>query len=85
MDLLWDKIACQYENGETAPGTHSCHQSCPVSVDEIDYKWVTDDNDLAGNFTFNKAANLKVSFDKISPNMLHVIMTVIGGLVWRRM
>ena len=34
-NLLWDKIACQYEHGETVPGTCSYHQSCPVSVDEI--------------------------------------------------
>ena len=38
LNLLWDEIACQYEHGETVPGTHSCHQSCPVSVDEIGYK-----------------------------------------------
>ena len=38
LNLLWDKIACQYEHGETVPGTHSCHQSCPVSFDEIGHK-----------------------------------------------
>ena len=56
LNLLWDKIACQYEHGETVPGTCSYLQSCPVSVDEIGYKWVSDDNDLAGTFTFSKAA-----------------------------
>ena len=43
----------------------SYHQLCPVSVDEIGYRQVSDDNIfLAGTFT--KAANPKVSFDKIS-------------------
>ena len=68
LNLLWDKIACQYEHGETVHGTRSYHQSCPVSVDGIGYKQVSDDNDLAGTFTFSKAANPKVSFDKISAN-----------------
>ena len=67
-NLLWDKIACQYEHRETIPGTHSYHQSCPVSVDKIGYKWVSDGNDLAGTLTFSKAANPKVSFDKIFAN-----------------
>ena len=68
MNLLWDKLACQYEHGETIPGTRSYHQCCPVSADEIGYKGVRDDNDLAGTFTFSKAANPKVNFDKISAN-----------------
>ena len=38
LNLLWDKIACQYEHGESVPGTYICHQSCPVSVDEIGCK-----------------------------------------------
>ena len=68
LNLLWDKIACQYEHGETVPYTRSYLQSCLVSVDKIGYKWVSDDSDFAGTFTFSKAANLKVSFDKISAN-----------------
>ena len=68
LNLLWDKLACQYENGETVPGTCSYHQCCPVSADEICYKRVMDDKDLAGSFTFSKVANPKVSFDKISAN-----------------
>ena len=66
--MLWDKLACQYEHGETVPGSCSCHQLCPVSVDETGYKQVSDDNDMAGTFTFSKAANPKLSFDKISAN-----------------
>ena len=38
LNLLWDKLACQYEHGETAPGTCSYHQCFPVSADEICYK-----------------------------------------------
>ena len=68
LNLLWDKLACQYEHGETVPGSCSCHQLCPVSVDETGYKQVSDDNDMAGTFTFSKAANPKLSFDKISAN-----------------
>ena len=52
-----------------APGTHSYHQLCPVPVDEIGHKQVSNDNDLAGSFTFSKAVNPKVSFDKISANV----------------
>ena len=45
----------------------SYHQLCPVSVDEIGYKLVRNDNIfLAGTFT--KAVNPKVSFNKISAN-----------------
>ena len=54
MNLLWDKLACQYEHGETVPGTRSYHQLCPVTVDEIGYKRVSDGNVLAGTFTFSK-------------------------------
>ena len=68
LNLLWDKLACQYEHGETVPGTQSYHQCYPVSADEIGYKGVRNDNDLAGTFTFSKAANPKVNFDKISAN-----------------
>ena len=68
LNLLWDKLVCQYERGETIPGTRSYHQCCPVSADEIGYKGVRGDNDLAGTFTFSKAANPKVNFDKISAN-----------------
>ena len=39
-----------------------------MSADEICYKRVMDDKDLAGSFTFRKVANPKVSFDKISAN-----------------
>ena len=39
-----------------------------MSADEIGYKGVRDYNDLAGTFTFSKAANPKVRFDKISAN-----------------
>ena len=46
----------------------SYHQCCPVSADETFYKRVMDDKDLADTFTFSKAANSKVSFDKISAN-----------------
>ena len=67
-NLLLNKLACQYEHGETVPGTCSYHQCCPVSADEICYKRVMDDKDLAGSFTFRKVANPKVSFDKISAN-----------------
>ena len=49
-NIFWDKLTCQYEHGETVPGTHSYHQLCLVSVDKIGYKRV----------------NPKVSFDKIS-------------------
>ena len=38
LNLHWDKIACQYEQGETVPGSRSYHQSCPVSVDKTGYK-----------------------------------------------
>ena len=54
LNLLWDKLACQYEHGETVPGTRSYHQLCPVTVDEIGYKRVSDGNVLAGTFTFSK-------------------------------
>ena len=64
MNLLWDKLACHYEHGEIVPGTHSYHHLCPVTVDKIGYEHVKDDNDLADTFTFNKAVNPKVSFDK---------------------
>ena len=37
LNLLWDKIACQYEHGEIVPGTHSYQQSCSVLVDKIGY------------------------------------------------
>ena len=37
-NLLWDKIASQYEHGEAVLSTCSYHQSCSVSVDEIDHK-----------------------------------------------
>ena len=67
-NLLLNKLACQYEHGETVPGTCSYHQCCPVSADEICYKRVMDDKDLACSFTFSKAANPKVSFHKISAN-----------------
>ena len=46
----------------------SYHQCCPVSADEICSKRVMNDKDLADTFTFSKAANSKVSFDKISAN-----------------
>ena len=46
----------------------SYHQCCPVSADEICCKRVMNDKDLADTFTFSKAANSKVSFDKISAN-----------------
>ena len=68
LNLFGYKLAHRYEHGETVPGTRSYHQFCPVSVDEIGYKRVNDYNDLAGTFTFSKAANPKVSFDKISAN-----------------
>ena len=68
LNLLWDKLACYYEHGETVPGTFCYIQLCTVSVDEISYKRASDDNDLAVTFTFNKAANPKVSVDKISTN-----------------
>ena len=68
MNLLCDRLACQYEHGETVPGTRSYHQLCPVSVDEIGYKRVSDDDDLAATFTFSNTVNPKVSFDKISAN-----------------
>ena len=38
LNLIWDKITCQYKYGETVPGTRSYYQSCPVSVDKIGYK-----------------------------------------------
>ena len=38
------------------------------SISWQDWLWVTNDNDLEGTFTFSKAANLEVSFDKISAN-----------------
>ena len=64
----------------------SYHQCCPVSADEICYKRVMDDKDLADTFTFSKAANSKEVLTKFLPmNMLHVIMTVIGGSDWCRM
>ena len=66
MNLLGDKLPCQYEHGETVSNTHSYHQFCPVSVDEIGYKRVRDDKDLAGTFTFSKTVNPKVSFDQNS-------------------
>ena len=50
MNLLRDKLARRYEHVETVPGTGSYHQFCPVSVDEIGYKRVSEDNDLAGTF-----------------------------------
>ena len=53
MNSLCDKLACQYEHGEAVPGTHSYLQFYPVSVDEIGYKRVRDDKDLAGTFTFS--------------------------------
>ena len=84
MNLLCNKLACQYEHGETVPGTCSYHQFCPVSVDEIGYKRVRDDKDLAGTFTLSKAVNPKVILTKISANMLHVIMLVAGGPDWCR-
>ena len=68
FNLLRYKLAHQYEHGETVLSTCSYHQFCPVSVDEIGYKWVSDDNDLASTFTFSKAANPNVSFDNISAN-----------------
>ena len=68
LNLFWDKLACQYEHGETLPGTHSHLQLCPVSVDKIGYKRVGNDNNLADTFTFNKAVIPKVIFDKISAN-----------------
>ena len=37
LNLLWDKLACHYEHGETVPGTGSYQQLCPVSVDKIGY------------------------------------------------
>ena len=50
--MLWIyfgiKLACQYEHEEIVPGTSSYHQLCWVSVDEIGYKRVSDDNDMAG-------------------------------------
>ena len=64
MNLLCDKLACQYEHGETVPGTHSYQQFCPVSIDEIGYKWIRNDKDLADTFTFSKAVTPKVSFDQ---------------------
>ena len=39
-----------------------------MSVDETGYKRVNDDNDSAVTFTFSKAANPKVIFDKFSAN-----------------
>ena len=86
MNLLWDKLVCQYEHGKTVPGTRSYHQLCPVSVDQIGYKQISDDKDLAGTFTLSMAVNPKVSFVKFLPiNMLHVIMTVTCGWEWCRM
>ena len=82
MNLLQDKLARWYEHGETVPGTPGYFQFCPVSLDKISYKWVSDDNDLAG--TLSKAVNPKVSFDKISANEC-VAMTVTGVLEWCRM
>ena len=80
MNLLWDKLACQYKNEKTVPGTRSYHQLCPVSVDQIGYKQISDDKDLAGTFTLSMAVNPKVSFVKfLSINILHVIMTVTCG------
>ena len=64
MNLLCNKLACQYEHRETVPGTRSYNQFCPVSVDEVGYKRLKDDKDLTGTFTFSKAVNPKVSFDQ---------------------
>ena len=64
MNLLCNKLACQYEHRETVPGTCSYNQFCPVSVDEVGYKRLKDDKDLTGTFTFSKAVNPKVSFDQ---------------------
>ena len=30
LNLLWDKLACRYEHGETVSGTRSHHQFCPI-------------------------------------------------------
>ena len=30
LNLVWDKLASQYEYGETAPGTRSHHHFCPI-------------------------------------------------------
>ena len=30
LNLIWDKLASQYEHGETVPGTRSHHQFCPI-------------------------------------------------------
>ena len=41
---------------------------------------MSNDNDLAGTFTFNKAVNPKQVLTKFLPmNMLHVFMTVTDG------
>ena len=68
LNSLWDKLVRQYEYEETVTGTCSYHQLCPASVDKIGYKRVSDDNDLAGTFTFNKEVNPKVRFVKIFAN-----------------
>ena len=62
------------------PSTRSYHQLCPKSVDKIGYNKVSNDNDLAGTFTFNKAVNPKQVLKQFLPmNMLHVFMTVTDG------
>ena len=80
------KLARRYEHGGTIPGTHSYHQFCPASVNETDYKRMSDENDLAGIFTFSKAPNPKKVLKQFLPmSMLHVIMAVTGGWDWCRM
>ena len=83
MNLIQDKLSHWYEHGETVPGTYSYHQFCPVSVDEIGYKWVSDDNDLAVTFTLSKTTNPKLSFDKISAN--ECVACYYDSILWVRL
>ena len=85
MNLLWDKLACRYEHGETVSGTRSHHQFCPILPRLVINELVMTMTMQVLLLLVRQQIDKKVLTKFLPMNMLHVITTVAGGLDWCRM
>ena len=82
LNLLWDKLACRYEHGETVSGTCSYHQFCPILPRLVINELVMTMTMQVLLLLVRQQIHKKVLTKFLPMNMLHVITTVAGGLDW---